>query len=154
MDMQVDLKPAALCLFNYALLNKSGGFAKERNRLTMDLDTIVRFLNLKVFCGVDRLQRQVLGGYTGDLLSDVMANSKEGDLWITRQVHQNIIAVASLKEHAGIVLVQGAEPAKDTLVKAIEENIPVMSTDLSGFQIVGKIYNLINTKNDIAASEP
>ena len=87
----------------------------------MDLDTIVKFLNLKVFCGFDRLQTEVLNGYTGDLLSDVMANSKEGDLWITRQVHQNIIAVASLKEHAGVVLVQGAEPAKDTLAKAIEE---------------------------------
>lgn len=112
----------------------------------MDLDAIVKFLNLKVFSGFDRLYTEVLGGYTGDLLSDVMANSKEGDLWITRQVHQNIIAVASLKEHVGIVLVQGAEPAKDTLAKAIEENIPVMGTDLSGFETVGKIYNLIKSK--------
>ncbi len=119
----------------------------------MDLDAIVKSLNLKVFSGFDRLQTQVLNGYTGDLLSDVMANSKEGDLWITRQVHQNIIAVACLKEHAGIVLVQGAEPAKDTLAKAIEENIPVMGTDLSGFEIVGKIYNLIKAKNGLAAAE-
>lgn len=119
----------------------------------MDLDAIVKSLNLKVFSGFDRLQTDVLNGYTGDLLSDVMANSKEGDLWITRQVHQNIIAVASLKDHAGIVLVQGAEPAKDTLAKAIEENIPVMGSDLSGFEVVGKIYNLIKVKNDIASSE-
>ena len=118
----------------------------------MDLDAIVRFLKLKVFCGFDRLQTEVFGGYTGDLLSDVMANSREGDLWITRQVHQNIIAVASLKEHAGIVLVQGAEPAKDTLTKAIEENIPVLGTDLSGFEIVGKIYNLIKAKNGYDSS--
>lgn len=119
----------------------------------MDLDTIVTALNLKVFSGFDRMQTQVLYGYTGDLLSDVMANSKEGDLWITRQVHQNIIAVASLKDHAGIVLVQGARPAEDTLAKAIAENIPVMGTDLSGFEIVGKIYNLIKAKNGLAASE-
>ena len=119
----------------------------------MDLNTIVRSLHLKVFSGSDRLRTQVLNGYTGDLLSDVMANSKEGDLWITRQVHQNIIAVASLKEHAGIVLVQGAEPAKDTLEKAIAENIPVMGTDLSGFEIAGKIYNLIKAKNGISSSQ-
>ena len=118
----------------------------------MDLDTIVKSLNLKVFSGSDRLQTQVMNGYTGDLLSDVMANSKEGDLWITRQVHQNIIAVASLKEHAGIVLVHGAEPTKDTLAKAIAENIPVMGTDLPGFEIIGKIYNLIQVKNGIASS--
>jgi len=119
----------------------------------LDLDAIVKLLNLKVFCGVDRLHTEVLNGYTGDLLSDVMAHSKEGDLWITRQVHQNIIAVASLKDHAGIVLVQGAEPAKDTLAKAIQENIPLMGTDLSGFEIVGKIYHLIKVKNLIPSSE-
>ena len=119
----------------------------------MILDAIVKFLNLKVFCGFDKLQTEVLNGYTGDLLSDVMANSKEGDLWITRQVHQNIIAVASLKEHAGIILVQGAEPAKETLAKAIAENIPVMGTDLSGFEIVGKLYHLIHAKKGPGASE-
>jgi len=119
----------------------------------VDLAAIVKFLNLRVFCGFDRLQTEVLNGYTGDLLSDVMANSKEGDLWITRQVHQNIIAVASLKEHAGIVLVQGAEPAQETLAKAIEEKIPVMGTDLSGFEIVGKMYNLIRAKKGPGASE-
>ncbi|MEW6672246.1 MAG: serine kinase [Thermodesulfobacteriota bacterium] len=119
----------------------------------MDLNTIAETLNLKVFSGFNRLQTEVLNAYTGDLLSDVMANSKAGDLWITRQVHQNIIAVASLKDHAGIVLVQGAEPAKDTLSKAVEENIPLLGTDLSGFEIAGKIYNLIKAKKGFAASE-
>ena len=119
----------------------------------MDLNTIVTSLSLRVFCGDSLLQTEVLNGYVGDLLSDVMANSKEGDLWITRQVHQNIIAVASLKDHAGIVLVQGAEPAKDTLAKALEVNMPVMGTDLSGFEISGKIYNLIKAENGIAAFE-
>jgi hypothetical protein len=96
----------------------------------------------------------VLDGYSGDLLSDVMANSKEGDIWMTRQVHQNIIAVASLKDHAGIILVHGAEPAKDTLEKALKENIPLMGTDLSGFEIAGRIYNILKGTQDIAAADP
>jgi len=54
----------------------------------VDLESVVKALNLKVRSGKDKLKTEVLGGYTGDLLSDVMANSKEGDLWITRQVHQ------------------------------------------------------------------
>jgi predicted transcriptional regulator len=121
---------------------------------TVDLETIVTSLNLKVFSGFDKLKTKVLDGYTGDLLSDVMANSKEGDLWMTRQVHQNIIAVASLKDHAGIIMVQGAEPAKDTLEKAKKENIPMMGTDLSGFEIAGKIYNLIKEKQEINIIDP
>jgi predicted transcriptional regulator len=116
----------------------------------MDLAKIVTAFNLRVFSGSDKLDTEVLDGYTGDLLSDVMANSKEGDLWMTRQVHQNIIAVASLKDHAGIILVQGAEPAKDTLEKALKENIPVMGTDVSGFEIAGRIYNVLKGKKDTA----
>ena len=109
----------------------------------MDLAAIVNALSLKVRCCEDKLDREVKGGFAGDLLSDVMANSKEGDIWITRQVHQNIIAVASLRDLAGIILVQGSEPAKDTLEKAINEDIPIMITAMTAFDIAGKIYNII-----------
>ena len=120
----------------------------------MDLEIVIKCLNLKVFSGFNRLKTEMLNGYTGDLLSDVMANSKEGDVWMTRQVHQNIIAVASLKDHAGIILVQGAEPAKDTLEKALRENIPVMGTDLSGFEAAGSIYNILKEKKDASVTDP
>ncbi len=109
----------------------------------MDLETLARELNLNIACAAGSLKREVKGGYVGDLLSDVMANSKEGDLWITRQVHQNIVAVASLKDLAGIVLIQGSEPAPDTAAKANAEGIPILITDLPAFEIVGRIYKLI-----------
>lgn len=109
----------------------------------MQLDALVRELGLKVRCAGEKLGREVRGGYVGDLLSDVMANSKEGDIWITRQVHQNIVAVASLKELAGIILIQGSEPAPDTKAKADAEGIPILVTELPAFEIVGRIYQLI-----------
>ncbi len=110
----------------------------------MDLESIVKALNLKVRSGEDKLKAEIRGGYTGDLLSDVMANSNEGDVWITRQVHQNIVAVASLKEHAGIILVHGSEPAKDTLEKAVKGGVPIMVSDLPGFEVIGRLYALMN----------
>ena len=109
----------------------------------MQIETLVRELNLKVSCAAGNLKREVKGGYVGDLLSDVMANSKEGDIWVTRQVHQNIVAVASLKDLAGIILIQGSEPAHDTAAKANTEGIPILVTDLPAFEIVGLIYKLI-----------
>lgn len=112
----------------------------------MDLATIVKALDLKVCCGTDKLNRKVTGGFTGDLLSDVMAHSGEGDLWITRQIHQNIIAVASLKDHAGIVLVQGSEPARDTLEKAVQEGIPILVSDRPGFETAGMIYDILKVR--------
>ncbi len=109
----------------------------------MDLEFIVKALSLRIRSGENKLKAEISGGYTGDLLSDVMGNSKAGNIWITRQVHQNIVAVASLKEHAGIILVQGCEPTKDTLDKAIKEGIPIFVSDLSAFELTGRIYNLI-----------
>jgi hypothetical protein len=111
--------------------------------MIMQLETLVRELKLKLSCAEGSIKRDVKGGYGGDLLSDVMANSKEGDIWITRQVHQNIVAVASLKDLAGIVLIQGSEPAHDTAAKADAEGIPILVTDLPAFEIVGQIYKLI-----------
>jgi len=110
----------------------------------VDLESVVKALNLKVKSAEDNLKTEIQGGYTGDLLSDVMANSKEGDVWITRQVHQNIVAVASRKEHVGIILVQGSEPAKDTLEKAVKSGVPIMVSDLPCFELTGRLYALIS----------
>jgi len=109
----------------------------------MKLMDIVRQLGLDVRCCPDRLGTVVTGGYAGDLLSDVMAHSAPGMLWITRQVHQNIIAVAALKEHAGIIIVQGARPDAATLAKAAAESIPLMVTSRSAFEIAGTVYQLL-----------
>ncbi len=109
----------------------------------MVLGTIVEKLGLGVKTAPRDLTREVTGAYVSDLLSDVMANSKEGNLWVTLQVHPNIVAVATLKDLSGIILVNGRQPAEETLKKAEEEQIPLMTTGLPTFQLVGKLYNLI-----------
>lgn len=114
----------------------------------MTLETICEKLSLKCKCCWENLKREVTGGYAGDLLSDVMANSAAGDIWVTRQVHQNIVAVAALKEHSAIVVVQGATPEKDTLEKAAKEGIPVLVADMSEFEVVGRLYQLLHPARD------
>ncbi len=108
----------------------------------MKLEEIVKKLSLVVRCAAHNLNTQVSGGYASDLLSDVIANSKKDNIWITLQIHQNIVAVASLKELAGIIIVNGREPEEETLRKAEEENIPMMLTKLPAFEIVGRLYKL------------
>lgn len=106
----------------------------------MKIAELIEKFNLKVLNEVFEPQRDVSGGYTGDLLSDVIANSKRDNLWITMQTHINIIAVASLKELSAILIVMGREPDKDALAKANEEKIIVLGTDLTAYQISGKLY--------------
>ena len=101
-------------------------------------------MNLTVFCGQDNLDREIKGGYTSDLLSDVMGFAREGQVWITLQTHKNVLAIASLKELAAILLVKGNKPEDDMLEQAVEEGIPVLGTDAQTFETTGKVYQLIN----------
>ncbi len=110
----------------------------------MKIKEIIEKLQLKALAGQENLDVDITGGYTSDLLSDVIANSKEGNLWITLQIHQNIIAVAKLKDLAGIIIVNNREPDEDTLKKANEENVPVFCCQEIAFEISGKLYELIS----------
>jgi len=108
----------------------------------MKLYEIVDSLSLEVKTPSLDLNREVTGGYVSDLLSDVIGNSKKGNVWITLQTHQNIIAVAALRDISGIILVNGRNPDADTLKKAGEEGIPLMVSSLPAFEIVGRLYTL------------
>jgi hypothetical protein len=108
----------------------------------MTLSEISQKLQFEVKAGEESLSREVRGGYVSDLMSDVIANAEEGDLWVTMQTHQNIVAVASMKKVAGIVLVNGRQPEADTARKAVEEGLPVMVSELPAFELVGQLYNL------------
>lgn len=109
----------------------------------MKLKDIIEKLNLRLLTAQANLDASVSGGYTSDLLSDVIANSREGNIWITLQTHQNIIAVAKLKDLAGIIIVNGRAPDEETLKKADQEKIALLATEATSFKISGKLYELI-----------
>jgi shikimate kinase len=106
------------------------------------LTELIQKLNLGVRSAKASLEREVTGGYASDLLSDVIANSKEGDIWVTLQIHHNIVAVASMNNLAGVILVNGREPEKETIEKAETENLAIMVTDMPTFELVGRLYSL------------
>jgi predicted transcriptional regulator len=83
----------------------------------MTVNNIVDKLGLTVIGGEKGMDRVVKGGYVSDLLSDVMGNASEGDVWATLQTHKNVMAVASLKELAAVVLVKGFKPDDDMLAQ-------------------------------------
>jgi predicted transcriptional regulator len=106
----------------------------------MKLNDIVKEFSLEVKAGANGLEHEVTAGYASDLLSDVLAHAEDGTLWVTLHIHQNIVAVASHKGLAGIVLVQGRQPEKDTIAKAEEEGIPILVSSLPAFELVGRLY--------------
>ncbi len=108
----------------------------------MNLTELIQGLDLKVCAAKEAVGRPVGGGYASDLLSDVIAHGRKDDLWVTMQIHPNIVAVAVLKELAGILLVNGREPAPETVERAEKEGVPILVTRLNAFDCVGKLYRL------------
>ena len=109
----------------------------------MKLRQIVTALPLQVSAGRGGLDAEVTGGYAADLLSCVMAGARAGDLWVTLQGHLNTVAVASLNGLAGIVVTEGKPVAAEALAKADEENIPILTTRLNTFEVVGRLWRLL-----------
>ncbi len=108
----------------------------------MKLETVVRELALEVRSAAGNLGREVTGGYAADLLSCVMARAQPGNIWVTLQGHPNIVAVASLLNLAAIVVTEGVAPDPATLSKAEEEGIPILTTPLTTYTVVGRLFGL------------
>lgn len=84
----------------------------------------------------------VTGGYASDLLSNVMGQAGAGSVWVTMQGHKNIVAVASLAGLSAIVIAGGAKPDTETTAKADTEGVPLLVTEFSVFECVGRLYSL------------
>jgi hypothetical protein len=113
----------------------------------MEVTEIVKKLNLKVLTAQEKLNGEVKDGHTSDLLSDVIAHATEKNIWITLQTHQNIIAVAKLKDLAGIIIVNDRKPDRETLQKAEEEKVLLLASKETAFTISGKLFGLIHSED-------
>ncbi|MEN6368999.1 MAG: DRTGG domain-containing protein [Thermotogota bacterium] len=109
----------------------------------MTLRDIVRQLELKVVAGADWLDRDVSGGFSGDLLSNVLASARPGDLWITIQRHVNVVGVAQVAALSGILLAGGEPPAVAVLAKAEEMGIPILLSRDGAFELAGRLHRIL-----------
>lgn len=109
--------------------------------MTLTLKQLIQELNLSPINN-DWEDNAVTSGYASDLLSDVLAKGSDGCLWITNQKHQNIVGVAVMVNLAGVIIAGGVAPDDNTVEKALEEKIPVFTTDVSVFDIAGRLYEM------------
>ncbi|MCX6825978.1 MAG: serine kinase [candidate division Zixibacteria bacterium] len=84
--------------------------------------------------------RNVDGVFISDMISDVMAGAKSGNLWLTVQTHKSIVPAANLVDVAAIVITSGKEVPQETIALASKYNIGILCTGLPTFELVGKLY--------------
>lgn len=85
----------------------------------------------------------IVNGYTGDLLSDVMANADSDSALITIQAHKNTIAVATLAGVKVIILCNGRTAPEDMKEVAAKESIVILGTKENQFDVSAKVSTLI-----------
>ena len=95
-------------------------------------------LNLNVICMPDG-DREVSGGYAGDLLSWVMGRAQSGDAWITIMSNLNIIAVASLADPSCIILSEGVTVDDTVRSRAEAQGVNLLSSELDTFALCAMI---------------
>ncbi|HVN16838.1 MAG TPA: DRTGG domain-containing protein [Anaerolineales bacterium] len=109
----------------------------------MTLQELIANLNLTVLTAPHDLNAVTpRGGYMSDLLSCVMVGAQPGNIWITLQAHMNVVAVAALREVSAVIITENSQPEEDVIEKANQQNVILLSTSESNYQIAGKLWEL------------
>ena len=108
----------------------------------MIVKDLVEKLELKILVEGDT-DREITGGYCGDLLSWVMGRAQSGDCWFTVMGNINAIAVSVLADCGCIVLCENATLDDDAKARAEIQGVWVLSSEEKAFTLANKLGNLL-----------
>jgi predicted transcriptional regulator len=108
----------------------------------LTVQEIADALGMACVAGSSGMDREVTSGYASDLLSDVMGHARDGAIWVTSQVHQNVVAVALLLNLSAVVIAGGLQLMEDAAARADARGMPMLSTELPAFEVAGRLYRL------------
>ena len=86
--------------------------------------------------------RDVSGVFVSDMVSDVMANAKSGELWITIQTHKSIMLAANLVDVSAVIITGGKEIPQETVEMADKYGIAILTSEHPTYELVGKLIQL------------
>lgn len=106
----------------------------------MTVQNLIDDFSLEVLCCGDKAaEKEVKGGYCGDLLSWVMSRANEGDCWLTVMGNVNSIGVAVLADVACILLTENSAFDEDAKMRAEQNGVIVLRSNENAFDLAVKI---------------
>lgn len=100
----------------------------------MTVEQLVSDLSLRVFA-MPSPERQICGGYVGDLLSWVMGRAKADDAWVTIMTNANTVAVATLTDVSVVIIAENSEISPDIVKLAEEKGVNLLGSSLSSYDL-------------------
>lgn len=86
-----------------------------------------------VFLGKNQ-DREVSAVYACDLLSWVIGRAEENAALVTVMTNVNVVAVAAMADLSCIILTEGVKLDSNALEKAMQNEIPVLSSDKTTYE--------------------
>ena len=93
-------------------------------------------------------EREITGGYAGDLLSWVMGRAREGDAWVTIMTNMNVAAVAQLTDVACVIFAEGVAPDKEAVIKSRLHGINLLGSPKGMFELCGEVTDAMHHSDD------
>ncbi|MDD2353758.1 MAG: hypothetical protein WCV43_00905 [Candidatus Caldatribacteriota bacterium] len=112
----------------------------------MKIKEIIDILDAEVLTGELHLDREIKEFAISDLLSDVLALSKDRFLLLTGLTTQQAVRTAEIAGGIGIVFVRGKTPEPGAIGMARSHHIPLLMTSMSTFDACRAIIENINKK--------
>ena len=110
----------------------------------MTVQNLIDEFSLEVLCcGNKAADKEIKGGYCGDLLSWVMSKANEGDCWLTVMGNVNSIGVAVLTDVACILLTENSAFDDDAKLRAEQNGVIVLRSKENAFDLAVKIAEKI-----------
>ena len=104
----------------------------------MTVKELIEKLGLEVLNSNDT-NREINGGYAGDLLSWVMGRAKSDEAWVTIMTNVNVVAVASLVDLACVVIAENSEVDADVIAAAEKKQINLLRSERPMFELCKEI---------------
>ncbi len=112
----------------------------NRGGRSLKLYEVQQVLGAIQICGHHSLEREVATACGADLMSDVLAFTKDGALLLTGLTNPQVIRTADVGGLSAIIFVRGKIPSKDTTEMAKELDIPLFSTPQTLFEACGILF--------------
>lgn len=106
----------------------------------MKIVDIANLIQGKIISKNSQDNRDITSAYCCDMLSLVMKNAQADMALITIQTNMNAVAVCVLMEAPLMILTEGIKIEEKSLEKANEEDIAVIESPLSSFEVCGLLY--------------
>jgi predicted transcriptional regulator len=97
-------------------------------------------LGARVLVGEEFLDREARSACGSDMMSDVLAFSKDHSVLLTGLCNPQVIRTAEMLDIVCIIFVRGKKPAPEMLVMAKERGLVVLETGHRMFTACGLLY--------------